>query len=104
MQGCTGGLFLRRDISALHEWVDWEGPYILVNFERRPFNTELLPTQWDDKYDPYISRRERSREEWWTWNDYLPAATVSRPPWWNSTTKDDAKVCLSFAMFNSTLP
>ena len=103
MQGCTGGLFIARDIAALHEWVDWEGPYMLVNFERRPFNPELLPTQWDTKYEDYLSRREREREEWWAWNDALPGTRVSRPPWWSIMTKDDAKVRVSFAMFNSTL-
>ena len=93
IQGCTGGTFITHDMAGLHEWVDFEGPYMLVNFDRRPFSFDLS-SRWDDKYNDYISRREHSREEWWTWNDYLPSTHVSRPPWWNSMTKDDAKVRL----------
>ena len=101
MQGCTGGTFLMCKVPALYEWVDFEGPYMLVNFDRRPLNVECPTALWDNKYEPYLSRHEDGREQWWLWNDFLPCTHASRPPWWNSRTKDDAKVCLSLCVLVS---
>ena len=92
MQGCTGGTFISRDMPAINQWVDYEGVYMLVNFDRIPFQPDG-PPEWDQSLDEYISLSERERESWWCWNDFLPSTQTSRPPWWNIKTKEDAKVC-----------
>ena len=92
MQGCTGGTFISRDMPAINQWVDYEGVYMLVNFDRIPFQPDG-PPEWDPSLNEYISLSERERENWWCWNDFLPSTQTSRPPWWEVRTKEDAKVC-----------
>ena len=91
MQGCTGGTFLSQEVASLHHWIDFEGPYMLVDFNRAPIKTAPLP-HWNIRYEFYLSRDELSKSEWWNWNDFLPPSDVTRPPWWNVSNMEDAKV------------
>ena len=93
MQGCTGGALLSHHLPAINQWVDYEGVYMLVNFDRAPFD-DPPATLWDPALEDYISQSEFERENWWCWNDFLPVTHASRPPWWGAKTKEDAKVCL----------
>ena len=92
MQGCTGGTFLSQDIAAIHEWVDFDGPYLLVDFNRAPINNTNPPPEWNTEYNFYLSRSVLEENKWWLWNDFLPQSEVTRPPWWHVNNMEDAKV------------
>ena len=94
MQGCTGGTFLSQEVSSLHHWIDFEGPYMLVDFNRAPINSAYPLPHWSVRYEFHLSRDELTKSEWWNWNDFLPPPNVTRPPWWSVTNMEDAKVCV----------
>ena len=93
MQGCTGGTFLSQEVSSLHHWIDFEGPYMLVDFNRAPINSAYPLPHWSVRYEFHLSRDELTKSEWWNWNDFLPPPDITRPPWWSVTNMEDAKVC-----------
>ena len=94
MQGCTGGTFLSCEVPSLNQWIDFEGPLMLVDFNRAPINRSDPLPQWYEGYEFFLSRDELEMNEWWCWNDFLPPPHATRPPWWGVTNMEDAKVCV----------
>lgn len=95
MRGCTGGTFLWEEVPTLNEWVEFDGPYMVPDFDRAPTDPNRTLIPWNDDYNLYLGREELLKEEWWHWKEIIPPPNVSRPSWWNVTNREDAKVSTS---------